>query len=126
VYGRIQAFQNFHANRWFVLHSLFGLTYIATIIFILWQVAQHSLSPAVLILFVASYATVRGNVERLSENLKSVIEMNASVDTLREILPDDAVERSETAPAAWQRIELRGIRFTHPQSSATVSIPSLE
>ncbi len=123
VYGSIDNFQKFHANRWLILHTLFGLAYLSTILFLLWQIKELVAAPAILILFVASYATVRGNIERLAENLKSVIEMNASLETLDEILPPLKRETEEELPTDWKEISLTNIKFTHPQSSICIRVP---
>lgn len=123
VYERINAFQSFHAYRWFILHALFGLAYISTIVFLLWQISGSQLTPAVLILFVASYATVRGNIERLAENLKSVIEINASIENLLEVLPPLQPPADEKLGREWKEITLRDVEFSHPGSNLTIRIP---
>ena len=123
TYSRIQALQDFHAKRWLFLHSLFGLAYMSTIIYMLWQVSQQQQSPAILILVVASYATVKGNVERLSENLKSLIEMDASVKNLDEILPSDVIVRPTPLPQNWTTIEIKDVEFSYAPDSAVVRIP---
>ncbi|MBN8549207.1 MAG: ABC transporter ATP-binding protein [Deltaproteobacteria bacterium] len=123
TYERIQAMQNFHAKRWLLLHSLFGLAYMSTIIYMLWQVSLQQASPAILILFVASYGTVKGNVERLSENLKLLIEMNASVQNLEEILPEESEPMHPVPRRAWNHIEMRDVQFAYSSDSALISIP---
>jgi ATP-binding cassette subfamily B protein AbcA/BmrA len=125
VYCAIQDVQNFHANRWLVLHSLFGLTYISTIIYMLWEVSQQRSSPAVLILFVASYASVKGNVERLSENLKAVIQMEASISNLEEIMPETNEPNEVTQKVDWNTLELREVEFSYSENSPPIFIPQL-
>lgn len=123
AFDGIQQFQNFHAKRWLILHSLFGLTYLSTIIYMLWQISQNNASASILILFVASYATVKGNVERLSENLKSLIEMDATIKNLEEVLPDGPQPKPEERRTNWKRITLSGIEFRYPHSSVAIEIP---
>lgn len=126
TFERIQAMQNFHAKRWLLLHCLFGLAYMSTIIYMLWQVSHENASPAVLILFVASYAAVKGNVERLSENLKLLIEMDASVSNLEEILPAGEFAPAAAFPQEWQTIELKNVEFSYSGDSPKIQIPDFK
>jgi ABC-type bacteriocin/lantibiotic exporter with double-glycine peptidase domain len=79
-------FQRFHANRWCLLHGIFYTALISTIGFLLFQVEKGAVSASILILFIAGFARVQNLAERLSELIKSLLETNAYVAKLEEIL----------------------------------------
>lgn len=115
--------QTFHARRWFLLHSLFGLSYIATLGFLVWQIGQGQLSAALLILFVSAYGTIRSLIERLSENIKLIMEMRAYLQDLDAIIGQQPTEKHHNPPKTWQRITFKGVAFQHAGGGAEVNIP---
>jgi len=82
VAEQITRVQRFHANRWLLLHSLYGAAYLTTIGIIVWHVGEGVMALSLLILFIGSYGSVRGLIERLSENIKSFMEMRAYLRSL--------------------------------------------
>ena len=79
-------FQRFHANRWSLLHAIFYTSLVTTITFLLFQVEKGAVSASILILFIAGFARVQNLAERLSELIKSLLETNAYVSKLEEVL----------------------------------------
>lgn len=79
-------FQRFHANRWILLHTIFYTSLVTTISFLLFQVEKGEVSGSILILFIAGFARVQNLAERLSELIKSLLETNAYVAKLEEVL----------------------------------------
>lgn len=117
------ALQQFHARRWFLLHTLFGLAYISTISFLVWQIAQGGATIGLLILFVSAYGMMRSQIESLSENIKSFTEIRAYLQEL-----DDAIGRPNTdehgnKKTSWSNISLQGIVFNYPGGGDTIHIP---
>ncbi len=123
-YNQIQELQSFHANRWFFLHLLFGATFLSTIGFLLSQVSKGAISASVLILFIAAYAMVRSNIERLSENFKSLMEMKAYIGSLGKIVsPIKPVGGGEEFPK-WKEIRFNRVSFQYPGTEKKISVPN--
>jgi ABC-type multidrug transport system fused ATPase/permease subunit len=124
-YRHIQKLQNFHAHRWFFLHALFGGAFLSTIGFLLLQISKGSVSVSVLILFIAAYAVIRGNIERLSENLKALMEMGAYIRDLDDVVaPDKLLARSGGRTAeGWREIRFAGVEFEYPGTNKKIGIP---
>lgn len=119
----IRGIQKFHAQRWFILHTLYGVAVLATMASLLYRVVHGALSPSILILFVAAYASIRGTIERMSENLRLLLEAKAYCAALENVVR--IAERAEGTSAAdgWQSIVLRNIRFQYPASQKSIHIP---
>lgn len=116
--------QQFHARRWFLLHTLFGIAFITSIGFLVNQIAQGHVSPGVLVLFVSAYGMLRGLIERLSENIKSFMEVTAYLQELQAIVGGDYLQKSSKVVADWQSISLKDVQFRHTGSSVNVTIPA--
>lgn len=123
-YKQIQKLQNFHANRWLFLHSLFSAAFLSTIGFLLFQVSQGIVSASVLILFVAAYATVRGNVERLSESFKTLMEMKAYIDNLNRIITPSQSANAEKEIKQWKKIKFENVNLKYPGTEKEIMIPN--
>jgi len=80
--------QQFHARRWFLLHSLFGAAYLSTIGFLIWQISVGSASVGLLVLFVSAYGMMRAQIESLSENVKSFMEIKAYLREIENIIDE--------------------------------------
>jgi ATP-binding cassette subfamily C protein LapB len=118
----ITNFQRFHANRWFLLHSIFFTSYLSTIAFLLYRIDMQLVAPSMLILFVAGFSTVRGHAERLAELIKSLLEGDAYVSRLQAILSEGAVSGSNKVPDL-RSLELHNVLFHYPNSEHLISIP---
>lgn len=123
-FKQIQILQNFHANRWFFLHTLFGFAFLSTIGFLLLQVSQSKLSASILILFVAAYSTVKGNMERLSESFKTLMEMKAYINALDEIIIPTSPVISGKVIGEWHKIKFENIQFQYPGTEKNIKIPN--
>lgn len=123
-YNQIQKLQNFHANRWFFLHTLFGAAFLSTIGFLLFQVSKGEISASVLILFIAAYTIVKGNIERLSENFKSLMEMKAYIKNLDKIIAPSELVRANGDVHKWQEIRFNKVFFQHQGTEKKISIPN--
>ncbi len=123
-YDQIQKLQNFHANRWFFLHTLFSFAFLSTIGFLLFQVSRGSISASVLILFIAAYTIVRGNIERLSENFKSLMEMKAYINSLDKIISQSELVNEDKEIQKWEEIKFGKVFFQYPGTEKKISIPN--
>jgi len=122
-YKQIQKLLDFHANRWFLLHSLFGIAFLSTIGFLLFQISKGGISVSVLILFVAAYGTVRGNVEQLSENFKELMELRAYLDSLNKIVSSKAFPKKGRRKESWEKIGFKEVEFKHAGTAKKIRIP---
>ena len=122
-YDQVQKLQNFHANRWFFLHTLFSLAFLSTIGYLLFQVSQGAISASVLILFIAAYTIVRNNVERLSENFKSLMEMKAYINSLDKIISPGELVNDENEVQKWEEMRFHKVFFQYPETEKKISIP---
>lgn len=116
-------FQRFHANRWSLLHGIFYTAFVTTLAFLLGGVGAGTVSASILILFVAGFGRVQNLAERLSELIKSLLETNAYVAKLEEVLSQERV--FGTTPAGGMReITCDSIVHTFGDRSQRISIPS--
>jgi ATP-binding cassette subfamily B protein len=122
VAEQIDRVQFFHANRWLILHGLYGTAYLMTIAFLLWGVSKGQISSSVLILFVSAYITIRGLIERLSENIKSYMEMGAYISNLQEIIGDESATHQHAVSPKWQAVTFLGVRFNHAGGNQTLVV----
>ncbi|MCK5459638.1 ABC transporter ATP-binding protein [Candidatus Parcubacteria bacterium] len=126
-YDQIQKRQDFHANRWLILHSLYALAFLSTIGFLLFQIIKGDISIAVLILFVSAYAVIKHSIERLSENFKILMEMKEYVKTLEEIItPIKDINQDGAQIKKWQEIKFKNIFFKYPENDKIISIPNFK
>ncbi|MEK9130195.1 MAG: ABC transporter ATP-binding protein [Patescibacteria group bacterium] len=123
-YDQIQKLQNFHADRWFFLHVLFGFAFLSTIGFLLFQVSKGTISASVLILFIAAYTMVKGNIERLSENFKSLMEMKAYINSLDKIISPSELINENKEIQKWEEIKFSEVFFQYPETQKKISIPN--
>ncbi len=127
-YKLVARLQSFHAARWFWLHFLFAVLYFSTIGFLLYSIAERSTSPAVLILFVSALTYLRKHIERIAENFKTLIELDAYLGQLNRIT-SLTEERACEPPArvkVWSHLEFRDVSFSYPESETVLSFPSFE
>ncbi len=118
----VQKLQDFHAGRWLFLHSIFGVTYLSTLGFLLFQISQGAMSVSILILFVAAYSMVRGNIERLSEYFKELLEMRSYIESVG--VESFAAEQTGGAtPKTWHEIKMTDVKIRHVGSHNEISIP---
>jgi ABC-type bacteriocin/lantibiotic exporter with double-glycine peptidase domain len=116
-------FQRFHANRWSLLHGIFYTAFVTTLAFLLSGVGAGSMSASILILFVAGFGRVQNLAERLSELIKSLLETNAYVAKLEEVLSQERA--FGTMPAGVvQEISCSSIGHSYGDRSQQISIPS--
>ncbi len=115
--------QQFHARRWFLLHSLFGLAYVSTIGFLVWQIAIGYASVGLLILFVSAYGMMRGQIESLSENVRSFMEVRAYLDELEGAIGQPGMNENDSNKKAWKEISMKDITFRYPQGRETIQVP---
>jgi ABC-type bacteriocin/lantibiotic exporter with double-glycine peptidase domain len=119
----IFSFQRFHANRWCLLHAIFHISLLLTIAFLLYQVERGQASPSILILFIAGFARVQNQAERLSEMIKGLLEANAYVARLQEIVSEQRPFGATTV-SPLQEIECRVVSHRYANRSGVVSIPA--
>ena len=123
--NQIDRTQQFHARRWFILHSLYGVAYLATIGFLAWQIQQGKAGIGLLILFVSAYGMMRSLIERLSENIKQFIEVGTYIDELEEIKGGPKQASLKKRMRTWSVLQLQGIALRYEGSAATIRIPEL-
>lgn len=116
-------YQQFHAQRWALLHALTTLAYLVTIGALLYQVANGSLSIAILILFLAVFSMVRGYVTRLTENARYLMEVDGNIANLEAIFAG-APKESGGDIQNWSTVQAENLRFVYPKTLRAISIPS--
>ncbi len=124
-YRQITKLQNFHSNRWLLSHALFGIAFLSTIGFLLFQVSTGAMSASILILFVAAYALIRTNMERLTENIKSLIEMKAYIRSLESVISGEQIAYGNTAISDWHEIVFKNVVVRHEGTEKNITIPDL-
>jgi ABC-type bacteriocin/lantibiotic exporter with double-glycine peptidase domain len=118
----IAAFQRFHANRWLLLHAIFFATFLTTLVLLLFKIEANLLAPSILILFVAGFSTVKEYAERLSELVKTLLETNAYVSRLIDVL--GSAEQSGRCPVSqFRALSCQDLLFRYPNSQQSISIP---
>lgn len=123
IYSQIQKMQNFHANRWFFLHGLYGIAFLSTIIFLIFQISQGMISTSTLILFIAAYGFLRMNIERLSEHFKNLMELKAYIISLEKaVSSSENFNNRNIKIKNWQEIRFKDIFFKYPENDKTISI----
>lgn len=115
--------QQFHARKWFVLHSLFGLAYLLSIGFLVWQISQGTASVGLLILFVSAYSMLRGLIERLSENLRAFMEIRAYIDELETFIGKKVPNDTRPKKDSWQTLALKDVAFSYQDTKNVISVP---
>jgi len=116
-------FQRFHANRWSLLHGIFYTAFITTLAFLLGGVEAGTISASILILFVAGFSRVQNLAERLSELIKSLLETNAYVAKLEEVLSQERAY-GPLAAGTMREIVCSLITHRHGDRSQEIVIPS--
>ncbi|MCB0335461.1 MAG: ABC transporter ATP-binding protein [Bdellovibrionales bacterium] len=123
----IQLLQNFHANRWFCLHLIFGACFLLTIVYLLYLITLGSASASILILFIWAFGVVRSQIERFSELIKSLLELDAYVASLNEILQSIESDTEQvSAIASFDVISLSDIVVRYEGATQNISIPLFE
>ncbi len=120
---QLHKFQRFHAWRWSLLHSLYGAAYLMTICYLVREVALGRQSPAILVLFVATFATLRTYVERLSEDYKWILEMNADIATLDRIVTISHHAPVSSGVDSWQEIRFKDVKYQYAANDHLIAIP---
>lgn len=116
-------FQRFHANRWSLLHGIFYTAFITTLAFLLGGVEAGTISASILILFVAGFGRVQNLAERLSELIKSLLETNAYVAKLEEVLSQERAF-GELPAGAMREIVCSSVVHRHGDRSREIVIPA--
>jgi ABC-type multidrug transport system fused ATPase/permease subunit len=121
---QIDRVQLFHANRWLLLHSLYGAAYLTTIGFLLWEVSLGHIASSILILFVSAYAILRSQIEQLAENIKSYMEMSAYISNLEDIIGSDTSDMlgRQIPHDSWQALRLQNVTFRYPGGTQTIAV----
>jgi len=123
-------FQLFHANRWSLLHFLYGATYLGTLSFLLYQGSSSgnlSNTSASIVLFIGTFQTLRTLVERMSEDFKWVLELNGDLRTLSETVVLNKTQTHEMGEKlTWDKIEFSDVQFKYPANDTLISVPHLE
>lgn len=123
----IQNLQNFHANRWFCLHTIFGVCFLSTIAVLLYFIASGQTSASILILFIWAFGVVRSQIERLSELIKSLLEVDAYVKSLEDILKWVESDSDEDSPELqFESIRFQDIEVLYDNATQVISMPSFE
>lgn len=122
----IQKTQNFHANRWLVLHFIFGVSLVGTLSYLVINIQHGNLSASTLILFAGAFSLVKHNVDRIAESIKSLMALTAYVNNLNELVPISTSHEGGEYPDRWKSITLRDTQFNYPEHSSTISIPDFQ
>lgn len=117
------ALQQFHARRWFLLHSLFGLAYISTTSFLVWQITKGGATIGLLILFVSAYGMMRSIVESLSENVKLFMEIRAYLQELDDLIGQPIKDGANNHETSWREITMQNVAFSYQNTKDVICVP---
>jgi ABC-type multidrug transport system fused ATPase/permease subunit len=123
-YRQIQKLQNFHSNRWFLLHLLFGLAFLSTMGYLLFNISTGKTSFSLLILFVAAYAFIRRNIEVLSEQFRLFMELKAYINNLNHIVEQKTGDSNKITIENWNNLKFKNISFKYGKDEKKIFIPS--
>lgn len=115
--------QTFHAWRWFVLDGLFGAAFLSTMAFLLYRVLNGVMPVSVLILFVAGYNRINSIVERISENLRLLMEEANYIRRVQDTIGEPIPANEGAVNPRWQQITFRNVRFRYPEHNRIIRIP---
>jgi len=122
---QIQVFQNAHSNRWLVLHSIYYAANFITIGYLLYEISNNTAPVSLLIVFVSFYASLRGIIERVAENIITFAETRVYINNLAEILSTNAAQNTPARAAHWRRLTLTDIAYRHADNQAVIRIPNM-
>lgn len=121
---RAQDMQNLHSNRWALLHFIYGLAFLGTLYVLVTKISSGQLSVATMIIFIPTFNSVKGNLERTSETVKSFIESSAYLRTLQQSLPIDfgnrSVKLNKKVPK-WSQLSIDNLHYKYENTGKTVS-----
>lgn len=123
--AQIEVVQSAHARRWFLLHALYGTAFLSTVSILFYRSLSGQSSPAVLILFIAAFATLRIHAEGVSEDIKALIELDGFIETLDSVCPLVVPTSMEVATEVFNKLELRDIKFSYAGREQIISVPNL-
>ena len=117
--------QKYHAKRWLILHGLFGLMFILTVAFFLFQVSSGLISINIFIILIAFFIHLRGDLNALAENLKLLTEVNGYLAQLQKIIPTSLKSRKIIKSAHFQQLRIKEATFAYPDSQIELQIDDL-
>lgn len=117
---------NFHAWRWFILHTIYYAGMILTLSFLLSRISHNGLSASILILYVSILTSIRFNIERLSETLKQSYELKGYIASLEQIFTGVETRKLPAGQTGFGRITFTDIAFTYPGNETTVLVPEFK
>lgn len=123
-YTSIQNLQNFHSNRWLLLHFIFGFSYVGTMAFLLYQTATGAQSPSILVLFIGGFTLVKNVVERLAEGFKNMMDMKSNIQDLEAILENPMIREGQKK-RSWKEITFTDVHFQHDNTQKIIEVPTL-
>jgi ABC-type multidrug transport system fused ATPase/permease subunit len=123
--GAIVRTQAFHAFRWFILHSIYGVMLLGTVGFFLYLIAHGTISSAVLIVFVSIFVMLRSNIGFLGEAVKKMFELKAYIRNLNDILAHSDIDDTARAraPKDWHTITMSDVEMTYAGTEKIIAIP---
>lgn len=121
---QIKKVQKSHANKWIVLHTIFGLSFIGTIVYLLWLISLGRVSEAILIVLIGGFLQTSGNLGRLSEMIVQGMELKVNVQSLEEILGENKAGKSPTQKLPdFSSLEVQGASFRYPGTKHVLTYP---
>lgn len=124
---QIQTYQNAHSNRWLLLHSIYYTANFATIGYLLYEITTGAAPVSLLILFVSFYASLRGIIERVAENIITFTETRVYINNLAEVLEGNAPPPAHASDKNnWKHIRLRDVAYRYADNTAIIRIPHME
>lgn len=124
TYDLMRTRQSFQAKRWMLLDTLFSLAFLTTIGFLLYRIASGALPAGVLILFIAGYSRINSLVDRISENLRTLMEEKNYIDKVEEFVAPAYSAQGAGKDRDWKMITFHNVRFQYPEHDRLISIPS--
>lgn len=124
-YLQIDKVQSYHAKRWLILHSLFGMAFLGTIAGLIYLISIGQATVAVFVLYITAFQLVKGNVERLSESYKLLVENKAYLENLNNVV----IEDEKYIPGKyqlWKSFKFEKVVFKHGGTNKQIKIPKFE
>lgn len=120
----VKNFQNFHAKRWFLLHSLYGGAFLSSLAILLLGISKGIAHPSMLILFVGAFSQIRGNLEWMAENFVTIRNYIQISQDLDEALSSRNFYEKKFLNE-WGCISLKEVEFQYEETSPSILIPEL-
>jgi ABC-type multidrug transport system fused ATPase/permease subunit len=123
---QILVVQKLHAWKWFLLHGLYGLAFIGTIVFLLWKISTGQVSEAILVVLIGGFMHIRGSLGSLSEIIVMGLELRANISSLEAIVGTTTPAEIDLTPGKtfkFKHLSLESATFQYPDTNKVLKFP---